>query len=212
MLEPLFNWLEGAGWLVLSGRPDMLSDVRAMALSRIQADGGIAYIGLDNDDYDDLIEDVGELGGPTGYLVNIMTEDDETIRTRLSEAGMIFIPQDYPPETLKSALVGAALEGVKTAYERGALVMGEGTSASLFGVKFMTEDGIATDGLNWLENAFVTSEDLTEDARVLLETRIANVAISIGEGAALVLGPEGQVERWGEDAVRIVLGLPPSEN
>lgn len=208
--RPVLHWLEGQGWLVLSGRADALSDVRALALGRIQADGGIAYIGLDSDDYDDLIEDMGELGAPTGYLVNIMTEDDETIRTRLEEASMILIPDEYPPEEIRSALTGAALEGVKKAYERGAIVMGEGRSASLFGALFMTTDGVASDGLHWLDESFiipsVTSITDSQEARMLLEKQVVKVAVGLGEGAALVLGPQGAVEAWGDENVTIILG------
>lgn len=209
MDNQVFNWIQGAGWIVLSGGPDALREVRAKALGRISADGGVAYVGLDDDDYDDLIEDMGELGAPTGYLVNILTEDDETIKERLEDAALIFIPGEYRPEALRPALPGAAEKAIKAAYERGAIVLAEGTSASLFGGKLLLETGIAVDGLGWVEDAFivpaVSSIADSEEARALLTAHVANVAIGIGYGSALALGPGGLVETWGEEAVTIAL-------
>ena len=209
MDNQILRWREGLGWLVLSGGVDTLREVRAQALGRIAAGGGIAYIGLDDDDYDDLIEDMGELGAPTGYLVNIMTEDDETIRDRLHDAAMVFIPDHYRPEVLLPALPGAANDGIKAAYERGAIVLAEGTSATLMGAKVLLETGIAVDGLGWLEDSFVvpaiTSIADSEAARAILSTHVANVAIGIDVGSALALGPSEQVETWGDSVVTVAL-------
>lgn len=206
----ILRWYAGQGWLVLSGGADPLSEIRAQALGRISADGGIAYLGLDDDDYDDLIEDMGELGAPTGYLVNIMTEDDETIRQRLQDAAMIFIPDHYRPEALLPALPGAAADGLKSAYERGAIILAEGSSVALLGSKVRVETGEAVNGLGYLEDTFIVSavESIaeSESARMMLSAHVANVAIGVGIGSALVLGPDDHIETWGKSVVTIALG------
>ena len=123
----VLTWRSGNGWLVLSGGPDSLSEIRAQALTRMTLVGGAAYISLDDDD-DDVLEDLGELGGPTGYLVNVLLEDDDTIRARLKEAGLVLLPDNVDPEVLRSALMGAAVEAILDAFERGA---GGGAGAGL---------------------------------------------------------------------------------
>lgn len=211
----MLNWPESRGWLVLSGMPDALSDIRALALTKIYAEGGVAYIGLDDDDYDDLMDDMGELGAPTGYLVNIMTEDDVTIKDRLEHAAMVFLPDEYPPEALHAALRGIALEGIKAAYERGAVIMAEGASIGLFGMLFMADE-IAREGFNWLEDSLivpnVSSITQSDMAQKLLATDSVKMAVGVGAGSAMVLGPAQQIETWGAREVTLVFGsLPDAE-
>ena len=204
------NWIEGHGWLVLSGGPDAMSEIRAMALTRIAADGGVAYIGLDEQDNEELIEDLGELGAPTGYLVNIMAEDDDTITQRLTDASMIVVPGDVDLLTLRGGLLGAAVKGMQTAFDQGAVILAEGSAVMLFGSVVMTNSGALLDGLDWLHNAFVvpaiTSISESQPAREILAGKRAYIAIGIGVGSALVLGPEAGIELWGEKQVTITLG------
>lgn len=207
--KSVLQWEDGSGWLVFSGGPSELSEVRAAALGRIQADGGIAYIGVDEDSAEDLIEDIGELGGPTGYLVNVLAEDDDTIKSQLEDSAMIVIPAEIDIERMKSVLSGAALDGIKNAFQRGAVLLVEGELIGMFGAVFVVENqGIP--GFDWLKGAFIvpqiTSIDDSPVAREILNAGAATLAVGVGVGSALALGPSGEVEAWGQGHITLTLG------
>ncbi len=209
-VDNALKWIDGRGWLVLSASPTFDSEIRALTLARAKAMGGVAYIGLDVDDAEDALEDMSELGAPTGYLVNIMTEDDETIHKRLTECSVVIIPGDYPVDALINALKGAAIDALKDAFERGVVILAESRSASVFGKIVSLYSGRMIDGLNWVEDAVIIPDILSitdsEDARVALETKTVKVAVGLGSGSALVLGPSNLIEIWGEKHVTIGFG------
>ena len=92
----VLRWRDGRGWLVLSGWAEAGSEVRAQAIGRTAADGGVAYVSLGNDTNvaEAALLDMEDLGAASGYLVDVLSEDDETIRTKLAEASMIVIESD----------------------------------------------------------------------------------------------------------------------
>lgn len=206
----ILRWSAGNGWLVLSGGDDPGGEVRAQTLRRLPVDGGVAYIGLDADDAETVMDDLAELGAPTGYLVNILTEDDDTIRARLQEAALIVIPGDLLLENLLSGLLGAGVDGMRAALERGAVILAEATSAILFGRFIPLASGEMIPGLNWLEDVFimpgVTSLVESEMARAVLTSHDVQAGIGLGWGSALALGPGGAVEVLGKGEVTVALG------
>jgi hypothetical protein len=206
----ILSWVDGPGWLVLSGGPVSLGTVRAAALTRIAVEGSVAYIGLNEHDNEDLIEDMGELGAPTGYLVNVMAEDDETVRKQLIDAALIVVPGNFDPATLRGGLLGAAMDGIEAAFKRGSVILIEGNATMLFGKVVQTDSGKLLEGLNWVRNALIvpaiTSISESPQARDLLASKQAGIAIGIGVGSALVLGPDAGLELWGQQQVTIALG------
>lgn len=206
----ILRWPAGAGWLVLSGGDDPGGEVRAQTLRRLPVEGGVAYIGLDVDDAEAVMEDLAELGAPTGYLVNILTEDDDTIRARLQEAALIVIPGDLLLENLRSGLLGAGVDGMRAALAQGAVILAEGTSAILFGRFIALASGDMIPGLNWLEDVFivpgVTTLADSDIARSVLTSEDVRAGIGVGWGSALALGPEGAIEVLGKGEVTVALG------
>lgn len=204
---PALAWEDGAGWLVFSGGTDALSDVRAQALSRMIPEGDIVYIGVDEDSAEELIDDMGELGAPTGFLVNVLTEDDESIMEQVSSAALIVIPAEIDPRDMQSVLSGVALEAIKTAYQLGAVVLIEGSSAVIFGKVYAVDD-IGYDGFDWVRDALILPDvvQVAESAlaREALNAEAVDVAIGIGLGSALVLGRGGVIEAWGEKQVTVL--------
>src|SRR4051794_20355184 len=93
----VLSWRDGGGWLILSGGGDPESvdndEIEAEALARVQAGDPVAYIWAagDVEDADSHLSALEDLGAPTGYLVDILTEDDDTLRTQLSDAGLIIL-------------------------------------------------------------------------------------------------------------------------
>jgi hypothetical protein len=206
----VFQWLDGRGWLVLSGGADTGGEIRGLALARSSADGGVACIALSSDpgagDY--LLDDVEDLGAPSGYVVDIAAEDDAAVRAKLVEAGVIIMLTDDTPETVRSALTGAAIEGIQIAYQQGAVVLAEGACAMAFSKYIAAPDGSLAPGLNWLEDTLILTgvDSAAAAAKPLLATQPSGIAVGIGVGSALALGPDGQVETWGQGQVTVVLG------
>lgn len=208
--QTVFKWLDGRGWLVLSGGADEGGEIRGLALARTSADGGVACVVLSSDPGagDHLLDDVEDLGAPSGYVVDIAAEDDDAVRAKLSEAGVILIASDESAEIVRSALTGAAIAGIQTAYQNGAVVLAEGACAMALGGYLVQDNGSVTPGLNWLEHALVLPavESAAAYARDLLLTQPSAVAVGIGFGSGLALGPDGQIETWGRRQVTVALG------
>jgi cyanophycinase-like exopeptidase len=146
-----------------------------------------------------------EMGAPTGYLVDVVTEDDATIRAQLDEAGMIILGDGRAAETLRAALPGAALEGMSAAYARGAVILGIGAGAAALG-SFVE----GAQGLGWIENAIIMPNyeqpERAAALHALLSAHPSAYGIGIGSRSALALGAQGQVEVWGERQVTVLLG------
>ncbi len=210
----VLRWRDGRGWLVLDGGGAQLGDqegvdldIEAQALARIAYGEPIAYIwaASDADTADRHLARLDEMGAPTGYLVDVITEDDATIRAQLDEAGMIILGDGHAAEALRAALPGAALEGMQAAYARGAVILGMGAGAAALGSYVA-----GATGLGWLENAIIMPnyDDPSQAALLhsLLEEHPTAYGVGISSRSALALGAEGQVEAWGERRITIALG------
>jgi len=204
------RWLDGHGWLVFSGSVIEGSEVRAQALSRLAADGAVAYISLADDGGDALLDDMEDLGAPTGYIVDIQHEPLPVILEQLKDVSMVVIEGSNSINALRQLLSVEALAGVRDAYERGAIVLLEGLTMNLFGKWFMSDEGDIFEGLAWLEDAFlepnVTSVTESKALQDVLATQPTAIAIGISEGSALALCGDGKIELWGEKQVTISLG------
>jgi hypothetical protein len=201
--QSVFRWLDGRGWLVFSGGAD--DDVRAAALGRSSADGGVACVALSGDP-DHLLDDIVDLGAPSGYIVDVFGEDDFSLREKLAEAGMVIIVGGRSVSEVLGALQGAALEGIQAAYANGAVILLEQFSAVAFGAWLVSE--MVENGLAWLESAAVVTgvTNAAGYAKPIFETQRDAVAVAIQPGSALALGPDGQIETWGRREVTIALG------
>ena len=203
------SWLESNGWLALSGAADRRSEIRAQALSRANADGAIAYISLAGDMGDALMDDLAELGAPTGYLVDLADSDNNAIHERLRAAGMIVIEPGEDIRQLKRLMSQTVAHALKEALNHGALILFEGLAATLAGEYIVQSNGMAK-GLKFVRNVYIAS-----DVSSVLETQAAQkvylaqpeaALIAIDRGAALVLGPNQHIETWGKPQIVFRLG------
>lgn len=208
----VLQWLDGRGWLVLSGGGEYRSDIRAQALARSAADGGVAYVTLGSHSAlgEQALNDMEDLGAPSGYLVDVISEDDQTIQSKLAEAGIVVIEGEAGIEDMRAGLIGAAADGIQSAFQNGAVVLVEGNAAAVFGAWILIKINELTSGLAWLENSLVmpgiTSVAESGTAQNILMRQPAALAVGIGAGSALALGPDGEVETWGARQVTIALG------
>jgi hypothetical protein len=210
MYDVVLNWEQGAGWLVFSGGNTALGTIRAQALSRAFIDGHVVYISLASDGGDALLDDMEDLGAPTGYMVDIQHEDDETIYEQIHKASVIVIEVDTSLDALYEVIQGMPLRAIKVAYERGAVVLVEGLAINVFGKWVISDTGQILSGVNWIHDVFLEpdSEGAVESRAV--QTIMSNypeaIAVNIGVGSAIAFGSQRQVEIWGERKVTLSLG------
>jgi len=201
--QSVFHWLDGRGWLVFSGGAN--DEIRAQALGRAAADGGVACIALSGDP-DLLLDDIADLGAPSGYVVDVFGEDDESLHEKLAQAGMVIVGGGVSPADVRGALHGAALEGIQAAYANGGLILLEGFSASAFGAWLIDGSDIKP-GLSWLAGALLTGVDKAADAaKPIFKAQPGAIAVGVMPGSALALGPDGEIDIWGRREVTVALG------
>ncbi|NPV67998.1 MAG: type 1 glutamine amidotransferase-like domain-containing protein [Anaerolineae bacterium] len=213
----IFEWRQGAGWLVLSsGGRFMDGETEAIdtrMLSRSAADGALVYIGAadEPETAEQFLMYLGDLGSRSGYAIDIIAEDDASLKAHLGEAGIIVIGDGPQHARLYNGLQGAALEGILRAYENGALIMGIGFGAELFGQWILRPSPLAPySGFTWLANAAILTgvPELAQKRTLqdLLHKRPVTYGLNIRPGSALTFGPDGQVELWGTEQIIISLG------
>lgn len=210
----LFRWPMGRGWLVLAG--GLAADFQAVTaleaamLNRTISQGPMAYIwaASDVDTADQHMESLRDLGARTGYLLDILTEEDDDLSSQLGEAGIIVLSDGPRIDALRDALVGVVLDSIEQAYRRGATVYAFGEAAALLGAYVVRKNGLVP-GFGWLERALILPGYTPDQADVLrhwVQTRPDDFGLGLGQGAALALGPEGGVEVWGNPSITVLLG------
>jgi hypothetical protein len=188
-----------------------VQNIEASLLRRTVSPGPIAYVWAagDIEAADRHMDSLRDLGARTGYLVDILTEADDVLATQLAEAGMIILGDGPDQESLREALPGVVLRALDEAYQRGASIYSIGRSAALWGAAAV-ENGASIVGFNWLANALVAPGYVSDEADALRDwvhqLRAARYGLGLGAGAALALGPHGEVEIWGAPAVTVSLG------
>lgn len=205
-----FNWQSAIGWIVLSGNVDSLSEIRARSLGRCDAGGAIAYISLADDLGDGLMDDMAELGATSGYLVDLDEQDNNEVYERLSDAAMIVVEGCGAGGRLLRLLRHTALHAMEEALNRGGLVLLEGEAAAIAGDYVLNSAGEISAGLGLVQNALVAADTISIAENATLRSARLHLPdttfVGLAPGSALVLGPENQIETWGEGQVAINLG------
>lgn len=209
-----FGWRDGEGWLILSGGAHPLSEIRALALSRCNPFADVACIAQTDSIGDALLDDLAELGAPSGYHIDLAEQDNNELYERITSAGMIVIAAQCA-DSLRRALRQTAVHALKQALSGGVLILCEGAAAGLFGEqRWSAPDGL-TRGLNFVQGAVILpagAESSDQVAQVVRSERPEVAAIRLARGSALALGPGGQLETWGDHDITIRLGaLQPQE-
>lgn len=198
----LLNWPEGAGWLILSGGNSAAGMVRASVLIHA-GPGPIAYLCTSGNlsAAHNALEDMESLGAPSGYVVDTTIEDEETTYELLTEAGIIVLGHAVSPSIMVDNLRGSLDQVLGDAHEKGAFLLAEGASATAFG-SWLTEEDELLPALAWLEGVLIT----TGMEEPLEASPLTDLNLHIPDESALALGPNGAIELWGKQDVRITLG------
>lgn len=210
----IFKWRPGSGWLVLSGGGDLLDGnleaIEAAMLMRTLSQGPLAYLWAagDVDTADRHMDALRDLGARTGYLIDLISEEDDVIYRQVSEAGVIVLGDGPSTRTLRDALAGVALTGMQEAFDRGATVYAAGASAAIMGAAFV-ERGALVDGIGWLASAVIMptyTPEQAADLRAWVREVPEGYGLGLGPGAGIAFGPLGEVEVLGSGAVTVSLG------
>jgi hypothetical protein len=210
----IFRWQTGRGWLVLSGGgawdSEAVQTIEAAVLGRTISQGPLVYIwaASDLETADQHMDWLRDLGARTGYLLDIVSESDQELLERLGEAGVIIVGDGPNQGALRDALDGAVLEGLRLAFSRGATIYAVGLSAEPFGALHLGSTSL-TPGIAWLQHAILIAgytPEMADELHELIRQTPEHFGIGLGQGAALALGPRGEVEVWGNPAVTVSLG------
>lgn len=214
------RWATGAGWLVLVGGGEWAQavDISEQLLASADLSLPIAFLptaGESTAQGERLLEYFADLGGPRGYVVPVLERPDARDpenQELLAGAGMVILG-DGDPLKLADVLPGsAALEGVAEAFVGGASVVGVGAGAAFLGQWMLASDSpdeVGCEGCAWVGGAVVAPRFVgaaeESDLRDALRKRPGLIGIGVPERTALALGPDGQVETWGEEEVTVVV-------
>jgi hypothetical protein len=211
----IFRWRAGNGWIVLSGGGPHDSDdnfaIEAGVLTHTVSQGPIAYIwaASDPETADRHMDSLRDLGARTGYLIDILTEEDDILYRQLSEAGVIILGNGPHVAALRDALVGVAWRAIEESFVRGATLYVVGQSTAVMG-RYMIDGDAVSDSAGWLADALIfpcyTPDQADELRDHVAQLPDGGYGIGIGEGSALALGPNGSVEVWGNAKITVSLG------
>jgi len=210
----IFQWHTGRGWLVLSGGGPWDSEdvvtIEAHVLGHTLSQGPLVYIWAagDIEIADRHMDSLRDLGARTGYLLDLLTEEEDALFEQIGEAGVLVLGDGPQPDVLRDALPGVALRGMEAAFDRGATVYAVGRSAAIFGAHAFQSDH-ALPGLDWLHDAIVVpgyTPDQADQLRAQVWEHSASYGLGLAQGAAIALGGSGQVEVWGNAQITVSLG------
>ena len=212
----IFRWRDGAGWLVLAGGGNIQSEaaveIDSEVLVRTVSHGPLALLWSagDIEAADEYLEHLRDLGGRTGFLLDVTAEKDEDTLKQLGETGIILLEDGPQSERLHGALTGPVLEAIETAFQNGATIYARGRMVMSLAAWMPGAGNNLRAGIAWLDGALVMAP-YNEEQAVHMKSWLQDVipdayGIGIGEGAALALSPDAEVEIWGEKAVTVLLG------
>ena len=214
------QWRTGAGWLVLIGGGRLAENevIHSAAISAIADESPIAFLPAANPDptYGEaFLSFYGELGAPPGYVVPIHNQQsarDPANYRRLAHAGLIYIGGGDIQRLIEAVEGTPAIEAVAQAFDGGAVIVGIGAGAMLFGKwGLSSSNGKVFAGWGWVSDAIVVphyAPERSDEVRMTLQRYPEAVALSLPNQVALALGPDGEVETWTDtgDQVTVTLG------
>jgi hypothetical protein len=150
-----------------------------------------------------------DISGRPGRTVDCETR--ETLDEDLSEASMVLLPDLADPQIYARAIGQSdAAEYLLEALDDGALILAEGTAGEALGEAVEgAEDSTRaelTAGLGWLPASVLLTHYAQPRTANILRKRPQWVQIGLPEETAIVLGPSGERELWGDLAPILTFG------
>lgn len=224
---PLY-WVDGEGWLVLVGGGDWRRgdtdqiDAEVLALANLDRPMLVMLAEGARDEAEGLLEHYMSLGG-TGGEVLLLSEmkpqhfQSPKLLSLLDEVGILYLAGEDPAFIARSLQNTPVIERILKGFVtlQGLVLVGSGGAAAALGawVKGAEPTSPMVPGLGFVRNAIVAPHfTRTEEAAVLraqLQTRPEFLGLGIPDGAALALGPRGEVKPLGQGDVTAVVHASP---
>jgi len=224
------RWLDGKGWLILVGGGEIAygetDPIDANLLSITNLDRPIVVLMAEGarTQAEAVLEHYIALGGPGGeaFTFDLLSRtqlDAPSFLDLLREAGILYLGGENPLPLSGNLLNTQAFRQIVEGFSslQGLTLVGVGAGAAALGRwVFSPEPPYAqAPGLGFLMNAVVVPHfTRTEDSLILRSLpRIAPDLLGLGipDGAALALGPDGQVEQWGTGQITAVVAATGDE-
>lgn len=202
------QWRTGAGWLILlgGGRWEDNETIHSQAISAITDESPIAFIPAANPDPlygETFLSFYGELGAPPGYIVPIhdqQSANDPANYRRLANASLIYVGNGSMQRLLEALEGTPAIDAIVSAFDGGAVIVGEGAGAMLLGKWGVgPEAGKIYPGWGWVSDALIVPHHTPERilaVRAALQRYPEAIALGLPDEVALALGPEGELATW----------------
>ena len=215
------QWRTGAGWLILlgGGRWDDNETIHSQAISAITDESPIAYIpaaDVDPMKGEAFLSFYTELGAPHGYIVPIhdqQSANDPANYRRLANASLIYIGGGSLQRLLEALEGTHTLDALATAFDGGAVIVGEDAGALLLGKWGVNSaQGKIYPGWGWVSDALIAAHhtsDQTPLIRNALQRYPEAIALGIPDGVALALGPDGELATWTDTDQQVTVTLGP---
>jgi cyanophycinase-like exopeptidase len=151
-------------------------------------------------------------GAPDGYVAPITSREashDAQNLSLLRDAGLIYFGGGDTTELLASMTDTPAVDAVAEAYARGAVVVGMSAGAIALSERGLSLGAGVLEGWSWLERILVSvHHDAGRGAAFggAMREHPDMLGIGIPEDAALALGPEGEIESWGDEELVVRRG------
>ena len=223
------RWLDGEGWLVLLGGGDWrrgeTDQVDAQLLSVANLDRPMIVLtgGGRSSEAEAILDHYTQMGGPGGEAFALSAYADSASSYRqldapevlmlIQEAGIIYLGGDDPIALVANLHESLALRHIVEGYSnlQGLTLIGAGTGAAALGRWVFTPEPSYEQalGLGFVMNAVVVPHfTATENSPILRALpRFGDDLLGLGipNSTALALGPQGQLEIWGEGQVTAVV-------
>jgi hypothetical protein len=218
------SWLDGEGWLILSGDGDWRSggteqvDTGLLSIANLDRPMIVLMSDGSRSQADAYLDYFTDLGGPGGEAFSLSHLTREQLRqpaflSLIEEAGVLCIgghnPLPLVQNLINTPLLNQILLGYTTLQSLTIFGFGAGAAALAYWVFGPAPQYLQIKGLNLLMNAVVIPGfTRTEDSPILRSLPKVNpgvLGLGIPCGSALALGPMGQVETWGSRNITAVI-------
>ncbi len=213
------QWRTGAGWLILlgGGRWEDNEMIHSQAISAITDESPIAFIPAADPDPmrgEAFLSFYADLGAPHGYVVPIhdqQSANDPANYRRVANASLIYIGGGSLRQLLEALEGTQAIDALATAFDGGAVIVGEDAGAMLLGKWGVdTALGKIYPGWGWVSDALIVSHHTPErvtQVRNALQRYPEAIALGIPDCVALALGPEGELATWTDTDQQVTVTL-----
>jgi cyanophycinase-like exopeptidase len=224
------RWLDGEGWVVLLGGGDYrrgeTDGVDAQLLSVANLDRPMIVLTAEGAraDAEQILDHYTLLGGPGGEAFSLaeMTRlqlTTDRFLTLIREAGILYLGGEHVLPLVNNLHSSQALRYIVEGYStyQGLSIIGAGAGAAALGHWAFTAHSPhqRAMGLGFVMSAVVVPHFRgTKDSPILRALpKIGETLLGLGvpDGTALAMGPQGQVETWGDETVTAVVSVAENE-